>query len=208
MRREPDADRDRARWVDYYRVQAPRPPRELLLQTLERLSIGGSPPAMAIDLGCGTGIETVELLRRGWQVLAIDAQTDAIAGVLARVDPDHSTRLETRVVSFDAMELPGTDLIWAGRSLPFCPPEHFGGVWGKILEALRAGGRFAGDLFGPRHFWAQRGDTSMTFHSPDQVRQLCRLLELEYFMEEEGKRATVTQGIQHWHAFSIVARKA
>lgn len=204
-----DSERDRARWSEYYRAVVPRPPRELLLQTLRLEADEGRPSGLAIDLGCGTGFETLELLRLGWQVLAIDGQPDAIAELRSRAAPEHRARLEARVVSFEEADLPGADLIWAGRSLPFCRSEHFGGVWAKILAALRPGARFAGDLFGPRHFWAQRDDSQMmTFHSAEQVRALCRTLELEYFMEEEGKRSTVTQGVQHWHAFAIVARRA
>jgi len=204
-----DAERDRVRWSEYYRVQPVRQPRELLVQTLQRLSQEGVTPGTAVDLGCGTGIETVELLRRGWQVVAIDGQADAIAGLLARTDLEYRDRLDARVVTFEeAADLPAADLIWAGRSLPFCRPQYFEGVWAKILGALRPGARFVGDLFGPRHFWAGRENNEMTFHRADEVKALCRPLELEYFMEEEGKRSTVTQGVQHWHAFSIVARKA
>jgi SAM-dependent methyltransferase len=203
-----DGERERARWKEYYRVQAPRAPRELLLQALLLGSREGQAPGMAIDLGCGTGIETRELLRRGWRVLAIDGQPDAISELLARVEPDHRARLDARVVPFESADLPAADLIWAGRSLPFCRPQYFEGVWAKILGALRPGARFAGDLFGPRHFWAARENNEMTFCSADEVKARCGPLELEYFMEEEGKRSTVTQGVQHWHAFSIVIRKA
>lgn len=207
-----DADRlhmdtDRERWRGYYRMQRPRAPRELLIQALLILAQDGIQPGSAIDLGCGTGIETRELLSRGWRVLAVDAQEDAIAELLAKVDPVQRDDLQTQVAPFQHAQLPAADLIWAGRSLPFCPPGDFDTVWAKMLSALRPGGRFVGDLFGPRHFWAQRGETQMTIHTAQQVRELCASLDVEYFMEEEGRRMTVTQGVQHWHGFSVVARK-
>ncbi|MGQ9869558.1 hypothetical protein [Leptodesmis sp.] len=41
---------------------------------------------VAVDLGCGDGRDTVELLRRDWQVLAIDGEPQAIARLLERPD--------------------------------------------------------------------------------------------------------------------------
>jgi trans-aconitate methyltransferase len=40
----------------------------------------------AVDLGCGAGRDTAELLRRGWRVLAIDAEAEAIRRLLERRD--------------------------------------------------------------------------------------------------------------------------
>lgn len=188
-------------------MQRPRAPRELLVQALVILSQDGVRPGFAIDLGCGTGIETRELLHRGWRVLAVDAQEDAIAELVANADPGEQEHLETQVATFQEARLPDADLIWAGRSLPFCPPGVFPAVWSKILESLRPGARFVGDLFGTRHFWAQRGETAMTFHTAQQVRELCAPLAVEYFMEEEGRRMTVTQGVQYWHGFAVMAKK-
>jgi hypothetical protein len=70
---------------------------------------------------------------------------------------------------------------------------------------LLSGGRFAGDFFGPRHAWFNEKD--MTFHTKEQVLALCTELQLEYIIEEEGEQMTATNGIQHWHMFTISALK-
>ena len=41
-------------------------------------------PGVAIDLGCGEGRDTVEILRQNWAVLAIDQNPDAIASLRNR----------------------------------------------------------------------------------------------------------------------------
>lgn len=192
-------------WGDYYRATSGRPPRELLRQTLLRFQKSDGSPRYAIDLGCGAGIETMALLEQGWHVLAIDQQSEATAGVSARGALDHAGRLMTQTASFENVELPPADLIWAGLSLPFCPPEHFPRLWKKITSSLRPDGRFAGDFFGVRHAWA--GEESMTFHTEEQVRALCAPLRIEYFIAEEGERMTALQGMAAWHAYSVVARK-
>lgn len=193
------------KWGEYYRATSGRAPRELLRQTLNRFQQPDDSPRRAIDLGCGAGIETMALLVQGWYVLAIDQQPEATAGVSARAASGHEGRLSTQTASFENVELPPSDLIWAGLSLPFCPPEHFHRLWEKIAISLRAGGRFAGDFFGVRHTWAE--EKSMTFHTAEQIRALCQPLRIEYFITEEGERVTALEGLKPWHAYSVVARK-
>ena len=79
-------------------------PRKTLLAALDAF-----PPAtgFALDLGCGTGRDTVELLRRGWRVLAVDADASAIAELSTRAESVIAgDRLEVRVARFEATALP------------------------------------------------------------------------------------------------------
>ncbi len=191
-----------APWSEYYEATSARQPRGLLVETLTKF---GDFAGFAIDLGCGAGIETAALLRRGWRVLAIDSQPEALAMTSARVAFDQQTRLETQIASFAQVHLPPAYLVWAGLSLPFCPPTHFGRLWAEIVTSVRAGGRFAGDFFGPNHVWAD--NDQMTFHRKDRLLELLQPFASESLTEEEGERPTALQGIQHWHGFAVIARK-
>src|SRR5438046_10615075 len=86
-------------WPAYHRAVAAAPPRATLLAALNGFARDAprTDPALAVDLGCGGGTDTVELLRRGWRVLAIDAEPHAIEFLRQRSDLINVDRLKTRV---------------------------------------------------------------------------------------------------------------
>jgi tellurite methyltransferase len=128
------------RWPEYYDAMAGKPPRDTLLFALDRFDAeepGVDAECCAIDLGCGEGRDTVEMLRRGWRVLAVDAQEEAIRRVRARPDlpPGSEKRLQTLVSPMEAARLPAALLVNASFALPFCPPEAFPALWDRITES-------------------------------------------------------------------------
>jgi tellurite methyltransferase len=161
-------------------------------------------PGFAVDLGCGDGRDTVELLRRGWRVLALDGQAEGVRRLRERVPAD--AQLETEVVRFEDARWPEADLVNSSFALPFCSPDHFDDVWRRVRGSIAAGGRFSGQLFGDRDGWV--GTRDMTFHSRAEAEALLRGLELERFDEVEEDGQTATGNAKHWHVFHVVARRA
>jgi SAM-dependent methyltransferase len=194
------------RWQQYYSAVAGRPPRDTLLNALDRFDAEPTDaPRLAIDLGCGEGRDTVEILRRGWRVLAIDATAAAIDRLVNRPDLPHPDHLETQVERFETIALPSAALINASFCLPFCPPDAFPQLWQQIFSALEAGGRFAGHLFGDRDAWATIPEH--THHTRQQIEALLQPFEVEMLNEEETDGKTALGEPKHWHIFHIVARK-
>jgi SAM-dependent methyltransferase len=187
-------------WVGYYDDQGDREPRELLRDALDRFDRPDR-VGRAVDVGCGQGIETMELLRRGWNVVAIDAEPDGMRRVRERAGDD--PRLTTVVSPMQDADIPAADLIHAAFSLPFCPPAAFPGLWERIRGALRPGGRFVGNLFGDRDTWAST-QPDMTFFDPERARALFEDLELEVFREQEEEGDAWGEP-KHWHYFDVIA---
>jgi SAM-dependent methyltransferase len=185
-------------WNRYY-AAAGDDPRDTLIDGASRFD----EPGLAVDLGCGNGRDTVELLRRGWRVIAIDGQSEAIELLRARTGDD--PRLETQVATYGEATWPAADLVNASWSIPFCSPEDFADVWQRVVSSLDEGGRFCGQLFGDRDGWAPADD--MTFLSRRQAKALFRDFELERFEEVEEDSHTATGDPKHWHVFHVVARK-
>ena len=187
-------------WSAYYDAVRDRPPHETLLEALESFA----EPGFAVDLGCGDGRDTVELLRRGWRVVAIDAEAEAIERLRARVG--HPPALETEVARFEDARWPSAELLNAGFSLPFCHPDRFDDLWSRIRNSIRPGGRFCGQLFGERDEWADEED--MTFFTRDAAEALFDGFELERFDEEETDGETAVGVPKHWHILHVVAQKS
>ena len=70
-------------WEEYYESTGDRRHRDTLEKALVRFDKEEA-VGHAVDLGCGNGRDTIELLRRGWSVLAIDAQASAIESLRNR----------------------------------------------------------------------------------------------------------------------------
>jgi SAM-dependent methyltransferase len=205
MSSEKSGEQQEFTWEAYYKSLEGREPRPLFMEALAKFGNQSGHGLQAVDLGCGDGTETVALLEAGWSVLAIDSEPAAITYVQSKVPVDLQPQLQTRTESFESLELPKADMVYAGFSLPFCDPEYFDQMWANVTDHIRPGGRFVGQFFGTRDSWADERD--MTFHSSQQVESmLAANFEVEAF-EEIDEDGNAFSGPKHWHIFDIIARK-
>ncbi|OEC46069.1 methyltransferase type 12 [Pseudomonas sp. 1D4] len=184
----------------YYNATQGAPPWPALLMAIEAL---GRPGTRGIDLGCGVGRDTLEMLRRGWEVVAIDHEPEAIERLLSQVPPEQLPRLQAHCARFEDSELPAADIVNSAFALPFCPPADFPALWQRIDDALAGGGIFCGNLFGERDDWAGPG---LTILSEKEVLALFAGWDMLHF-EVIDRESTTARGItKRWHLFSVVAR--
>ncbi len=197
-------DNSAGSWRSYYDATAGRPPRQTLLWALDRAE-ADTGQRRAVDLGCGDGRDTIELLRRGWSVIAIDAEKLALERLTARPDMPPGAKLTPLCGKFEELEWPEVDLVNASFALPLCPPELFAGLWFRIGASLASGGRFAGQLYGERDSWA--ATRTMTIFDEAGARGLLAAYAVERFQVEESDAVTPRGQRKHWHIFHVVARK-
>lgn len=195
-------------WDNYFRITStwanPNPTTIIAQKSfLEENKTNGS----AVDLGAGTGKDTLFLLKQGWRVLALDAAERSIEIILERVGRAYLSRLEVMRTSFSDMTLPDQlDLVNASYSLPFCEPQDFPRCWKTIVDHLAVGGRFSGHFFGEKHTWAT--NPSLTIHHYDQVLELFKnQFVVEYFQVEDRVKPIADGELTHWHVFHVVAKK-
>jgi tellurite methyltransferase len=191
-------------WPDYYEVTAERPSWTTTRTAAE--AFGAPPPGgprFAVDLGCGAGRDTRELLRRGWRVLATDMTSEG-PEALWRLTPEADrARLETEVTTLADFEIPVCDLVNANLILPFQVAAEYDATWRRIRAAIPLGGRFSGMLFADRDDGAT--DPGMTCPTPEAIRRYLDGFEIEYWLEKEEDGQTALGDDHHFHFVEVVA---
>ena len=197
-------DKQPTGWAAYYDKLRNRPPRKTLLAALD--AFGATPDeALALDLGCGDGRDTIEMLRRGWGVVAVDAEPEALTKLQSRPLPAGSD-VTPVIARMEEVPIPlGVLLVNSSFAMPLCEPQAFHALWARIRESLPAGGRFSGQWYGPRDSWV--GRPGITFVTREEALAMLSGLDLEMFDEEEADGVTPRGNAKHWHIFHIVARK-
>lgn len=205
-------------WPGYFDLMVGKPARETLVAALASFAKEDSracganagsdaaAPRFAVDLGCGEGRDTLELLTRGWRVLAIDGHPRSFELLEPRVRSADREQLQTKVAAFrDATWPTGVDLFNSSFALPFCEPRDWDALWKRIVASIRPGGRFAGQLFGDRDGWASLPDR--THHARAELDGLFRQFVIEELREEERPDTNHDGQPKPWHVYHIVARK-
>lgn len=100
-----------------------------------------SPSARLLDVGCGSGRDSLYFARRGFEVIAVDgspALVDQARDLLA--DYPQATVLQQQFL--DLKWDNHFDGIWACASLLHCTPAELPRVLSQLTQALKAGGVF------------------------------------------------------------------
>ena len=189
-------------WPEFIRLTLDDKPRRMVTKALKYF---GDFTGYAVELGCGSGIDTVTLVQHGWQVYAVDSNPDGFENILSKLPHDKKSKVQCVTANFEDMEIPEADLVYSSFSLPFCRPENFDELWSKITAAIKPGGRFAGNLFGVKDEWVYMQDA--TFLTREQVEDLLKDFEIEYLSEMNQIGPSVLVPTKLWHLYDIVARK-
>ncbi|MFO1069073.1 MAG: class I SAM-dependent methyltransferase [Geminicoccaceae bacterium] len=193
---------DNAQFRAYHARVREAPPRPGLIAVLGRFPA----PGLAVDIGAGNGRDSLPMLARGWSVVAIDQDRAALADLRERAREQGSDRrLRVRPGPMETVPLPRADLVVSSFALPLCEPGRFAALWRRIRRSLRPGGRFAGQLYGPRDGWS--GRAGVCIHDRPAIESLLGGLEVERLDEIEEDSVTPRGTPKHWHFFEIVARR-
>ena len=162
-------------------------------------------PSNAIDLGCGAGRDTIALIKKGWNVLAIDKE-DTEEIIRKHLTDEEQKKMKFLNAKFGRMDIPKTKLIVANYSLSFSKRELFNEIWKKIDDSITKGGYFVGTLFGKNDSWA-KGKNDMTFFDTNNINEMFKEYKILKYEEIEKDKKTALGQDKHWHIFDITAIK-
>jgi len=150
--------------------------------------IGYTKKKQALDLGCGMGNFSIELLSLGWDVIAIDKQPIAIELLKTKACQSDKTCLETKrltaeVATVESYGFPtAVNIIIVSDILPYCNPTQLRNIWNKIYSALDdKNGWVIGSFFvrGGKSENEWQRDGAWFIKDPDEVSHLLNAMSFE-----------------------------
>jgi 2-polyprenyl-3-methyl-5-hydroxy-6-metoxy-1,4-benzoquinol methylase len=115
---------------------------------------------VAVDVGCGTGIFTVAMLRRGARVKAVDFAQSSLnltKSLVEELVPEKSADVEYLLMDVSNQRLPDSDVVLAMGVTPYL--EKIGPFYDNILPTTKT---FYCLILDSRH-WANRIRSVLTF---------------------------------------------
>ena len=221
---EPGGDEELARLLDeqvtYYRSLAP----EYLSQGID---LPGSdeliaavaafrPTGSVLELACGPGMWTSQLLRHATDVTAVDASPEMLAIAAARIGSERVRFVQADIFTWK----PGRryDVVFIGFWLSHVPAERFASFWSLVADCLVPAGRvfFADDAYrtpdelvdGPSSSTIRRRTPGGTAYR--LVKMPHRPVDLERQLRQLGWdiKVTSTAGPFYWGAGRRASRLA
>jgi tellurite methyltransferase len=198
-----------SRWELYFKNKLNEPVREFVVDAIQKISNNNGTDKIALDLGAGVGHETLLLLERGYNVIAIDGQKEAFHFMLQRPEiKKYQAHLKTVVSTFENLDfalLPDVDLVVASFSLAFCKPTYFDTFWNNVTRKIKSGGYFVGNTFDPGFTAINKKDRpGMTFHTKAQTEALFKDFKI-ISLNEVQKEGKVAGACDYY--YQVVAQK-
>lgn len=97
------------------------------------------PTGSVLELACGPGVWTGQLLRYATEITAVDASPEMLAIASARVDSDHVRFVRADIFNWKPDRR--YDVVFFGFWLSHVPPERFASFWALVADCVKPGGR-------------------------------------------------------------------
>ena len=149
-----------------------------------------------LDLGCGTGSASLELLKKGFSPFPVDASYEMIKVA------ESLLKMKVRKISFDELEeYDFYDAVWANFSLLHTTKNQFGNILKKLFLALKEEGIL---FFSLKQGAGESRDKLGRFYSYYEKSEVEKYLEKANFRTRKYSRG-VSRGLvgdkENWMGF-------
>ena len=183
----------------YYEETSVKQPSAFLIDTLKYAK--GN---LAIDLGCGSGVDTKEITRKGFRVIAVDVNED----VKEYFSPEDLRKIRLVIQPIEDFRFVKSDFIYAKSSLGFLNRKKFLKVTEDIKNSLTPGGIFAARLWGKNDSDNKPGkNMKYTFLTIDELKGIFTDFVFLKTHEHEEDKYSADGRMKHWDFIDIIAQK-
>ena len=190
-------------WKKYYERTTSKSPSKIIMRYFQMKLENNNTNKKAIDLGCGSGNDTIYLLKNNYFVTAVDKEESIVDIIKSRISD--TSKLDFVIENFENVKLNEADLIVANFSLYFCNPKYFKKFWNEITQNITPGGYFVGNFMGKEDEWSK--DNNRTFVDKEELMEMFKGFKIVYFDEKKFNKKTVKGDMKFWHVFEIIAKK-
>ena len=194
----------RAIAAEYYDHRLDLPGGEEVTEALEAFHPAGS----VLELACGPGVWTGQLLRHAADITAVDASPEMLAVAATRVDSERVRFVQADLFAWEPDRR--YDVVFFGFWLSHVPPGRFESFWSLVADCLKPQGRvfFADDGYRTPDELVE-GPSSLVIRRQLNDGTSYRLVKIPYRpadLEEQLKRigwhitVTSTAGPFYWGA--------
>lgn len=188
---------------EYYNRTINNKPNKLLMKFFDMKLDRDINEKTAIDLGCGTGNDTIFLLDKGFKVTAVDKENKVINIIKDKIQ--NNKNLSFIIDDFAKIRLHKVNLITANFSLHFCNPLYFDKFMCEITENISLGGYFVGNFLGKEDQWFS--DKTKTFVDRNKIQEIFKGFDIIHFNEEKYYKDSVSIKNKYWHVFNVIVQK-
>jgi len=194
-------------WTAWNNSMGRRPARQLLNDAIQHAAPDGA-GKVALDIGAGTGTESLLLLDQGYSVVAQDGDAASLNLLQQRAPSTARHRLTTVVDPFGRANLPQADLVWSGLGLTHLPRAQFPQTWHAVDQSVKVGGIYAGDFFA--ELSGTRSDSTRSYFTQAALRDMFEAAGYEIIRLEPKVQFEFVDGTSARAAipiFEVIARK-
>jgi tellurite methyltransferase len=185
-------------WDSFVNKTKDRKPVPLVMEALSRIK---EPEGkVALDLGCGAGVEVRAIREAGFFVYAVDSEPEAIKNL----DGILSVITFSGYMEHFAFNIP-CDLVVAWNSLPFLKKNDAKKVILRVKESLNPEGLFVFSVFGKKDGFVKQGLANG--FARQEIKNCLSGMKLLHFSETEKEAVDASGEMKHWHLFTGIAQK-
>lgn len=189
-------------WKNFVQNTKDRKAHKLLTDSLEALGI---PKGVALDIGCGPGVDAKYLAEQGFTVEAIDSSEDSVKQTRELCKNLNVTVFQESINDF-AIEAEKYSLIFSWNALPYLQKTEAENVLRKSYAGLTKNGALIFTVFGSEDDWVKNKEAE-SFFTLEEVKNIFAGAEIVKAEEiKEGK--TMPDGkTKFWHLLKFVIKK-